>query len=66
MRQQIIHIYFTNLFFVLNDASVLFSVPPPCKQKNPCVNGVCEDISAVDYRCKCNPGWIGKNCDGII
>ena len=44
---------------------VIFSVPPQCAIDNPCVNGTCVDISNTEYRCKCNTGFIGKNCTGI-
>ena len=29
---------------------------------NPCPNGKCIDL-ANDYKCDCNPGFAGKNCE---
>ena len=29
---------------------------------NPCQNGDCIDLEN-DYKCNCNPGFSGKNCD---
>ena len=31
---------------------------------NPCQNGECIDLEN-DYKCNCNPGFIGKNCNAI-
>ena len=34
----------------------------PCDDL-PCVNGVCNQISALVAECNCNQGWIGAACD---
>ena len=52
--------------FVVLTQIFLVSVPPPCKTMDPCVHGVCVDVSSVEYKCKCDLGWIGKNCTGIV
>ena len=36
-------------------------LPQPCKS-NPCKHGSCLERSN-DYKCKCEAGYIGKNCD---
>ena len=28
----------------------------------PCINGVCEN-QIGDYKCKCTPGYTGRNCE---
>jgi len=39
-------------------------LPQPCKS-NPCKHGSCQERSN-DYVCKCEAGYIGKNCDEDI
>ncbi|CAD5118429.1 DgyrCDS7137 [Dimorphilus gyrociliatus] len=35
----------------------------PCSI-NPCLyGGVCESVDEIEYKCKCSPGFSGKNCE---
>ena len=57
------------MLFILLKATIDMHIAEPdlpC-DANPCVNGECENgplwwITNY-YKCKCEEGWIGKNCD---
>lgn len=36
--------------------------PPPC-DPNPCAHGTCTATGARTWRCACQQGWYGMNCD---
>ena len=42
-------------------AEMIELIDDDCRN-NPCQNGQCIDLEK-DYRCDCNPGFSGKNCD---
>lgn len=47
----------TNLFYLYHSKA-----QDEC-QSDPCVNAInCTDLHA-DYKCFCQSGWAGKNCD---
>ena len=45
----------------LSKAEIIELITDNCS-KNPCQNGHCIDLKN-DYRCKCYPGYSGRNCD---
>jgi len=45
----------------LTKAEIIELITNNCLE-NPCRNGMCIDL-VNDYRCDCNPGFSGKNCD---
>jgi len=34
-----------------------------CKEKSPCVHGVCRNRRRGGFKCRCDPEWRGRRCD---
>ena len=59
--EKVTNILFFFVIECLSKAEIIELIRNDCLD-NPCQNGHCIDLKN-DYRCECEPGYGGKNCD---